>query len=332
MKKNNLILGIYLPIYILLATAAVTLKTIGVFYNLDRYGNYGGAVVVTVANLLVVFGAVFFLTYAFLANGNVRLVPSFSSPMNYIPSGLVSAALAFMGANLIVTSKECEFPINLVTLIAGILAFISIIYFLLATVYDKRISARRASFGIAFLLFLCLYVATIYYSKQLPINAPNKIADQMAYLFITVFFLYEIRLSLGREKWRLYVAFGFIAALIAAYSAIPALIIYFAERTVLSISIYESILTASLLVFILFKIILTVKLTEDKESEFVTALKTAANARESEINPSAPEEIPQEEAEPEQPDENQMSIIGMESEGESEDVDSENEIIKEQNS
>lgn len=320
MKKKNRIFGIYLPIYLLICAAAVTLKTVGGFYYLDRYGYYGDAVIMTVANLLVTAGAVFFLSYIAVGRSDLRLVPSFTSPMNYIPSGIVSAALVFIAVGLFKYSVAIPADIDnhslrlnkYVALIAAVLAVASLLYFLFATVLDKRISAKRASLGIIFLLFLCFYVAFIYFDVTFPINATNKIIDQTTYLFISVFFLYEVRLSMGREKWRAYVAFGLTASLLAAYSSIPALILYFAEGRVTSIFIYESILTAAIFIFILFKLLLTLKLTEDRESEFVTALTAAAKAREEELSPKPEEPVAEENgdgAEGElEPDENQISI------------------------
>ena len=307
MKKNRL-LGIYLPIYILLTIATVALKSVGAFYNLDRYGYYGGAVVMTVANLLITAGAVFFLTYTMFSKKDIRLIPSFSSPMNYVPSGIVGAALVFISVHLFRKAKGID--INYVALIAAVLAVVSVAYFLLATVYEKRISARRASFGIFFLLFITFYVAYLYFDTALPINAPNKVVDQTAYLFIALFFLYEIRLSMGREKWRLYIAFGFIAALLSAYSSIPALIVYFTDGRVISNSVYESILTAALFIFISSKLLLTVSLTEDRECAFVSGLKNSASERDLELSPPAVQEEATEREEKED-DENQLSIIDI---------------------
>ena len=146
MKKKSQILGIYLLIYTVLAIAAVTLKTIGVFYNLDNYGYYGNAVTIKIANILVIAGSLFLLSYAVVEKKDLKLVPSFSSPMNYIPSGLVSASLVFVAVRLLTTRANGEFKETLLALAGGITAAISILYFLFATVYDKRISAKRRNY------------------------------------------------------------------------------------------------------------------------------------------------------------------------------------------
>ena len=125
----------------------------------------------------------------------------------------------------------------------------------------------------------------LYFSTALPINSPNKMLDQMAYLLAAVFFLYETRLSFGREKWRPYIAFGFIAATVCAYSSIPSIILYISNGETVSNTIYESTLTLALFIFIISRIILTAGLIEAKSSPTVSAIAKAAHLRQNEINP-----------------------------------------------
>ena len=187
---------------------------------------------------------------------------------------------------------------------------LSIVYLVLNTVFVRTVSIRRASFGLAIIVFLALYLSYIYFDSRAPINSPVKIVDQLAFAFSAVFFLYEIRLSLGREKWKSYIIFGFIAAALSAYSAIPAIIVYFTLNRIIATSIYESILTLTIFIFIAFKLILIDRLTDAGESSFVIKLKKAAKEREEQLNPkveSAEEKIEAEESE--EPDENQLSIL-----------------------
>ena len=157
------------------------------------------------------------------------------------------------------------------------------------------------------MIVLALYSIYLYFDNDLPINAPAKIIDQMAYLFAAVFFLYETRLSIGREKWRGYIAFGFIAALISAYSSIPALIYFFAKETEISVSIYEMVLSAALFIFISSRMLLTSELIEDVVSPFTNIISKASDQRTSDIAPVAKiEDIT--EAEDETIDENQLTI------------------------
>ena len=331
MKKKARLLGIYLPIFIVILIATVTLKTIAALTSLNRYGYYESSVIINIAHITIVCSVFFFLTYVWTARSGIKLLPSFSSPLNYIPAGLVSTALLFLARHLFLIAKDSfsewyeiyriwnqnyaglpalrpAFPmLALITLICSILAIASIVYFIMSSIFEKRISARRASYGIVTLLFFSVYVAFIYFDATLPINAPNKICDQMAYLATAVFFLYETRLSMGREKWRPYIAFGFIASILTAFSSIPALIVYFVDGITISNTLYETVLTFTLFLFITMKLSLTSVLVEDKESPVVTEIIKYADKREFEINPPKEEETTEESEEPEA-DENQITI------------------------
>ena len=145
----------------------------------------------------------------------------------------------------------------------------------------------------------------------------------MAYLFIALFFLYEIRLSLGRERWKQYIAFGFMAALLSAYSSIPALIVYFAKGKTISLSIYENVLTLMFFVFITLKLLLASYLTEDKTSSVVEGIMKLSAERSAELEKpteAVEEAVAVNEEIAEEPDENQISIMDIEDEQEEEEA------------
>ena len=317
MKHRTKLFGIYLPFFILTTVGAIVLRTVAAvnYFNYE-YGYFTNESLPAIANALIAASFFFFLIYIISTRAKVSLIPSFSSPANYIPSAAVSASLVFMIIHLAKVFINEEQSINKwLALVILIFAALSIIYFALNTIFIRTVSVRRANFGLCTIAFFGLYLAYLYFDKSLPINAPAKIVDQIAYVFAAVFFLYEIRLSLGREKWRSYMIFGFGAAIFSAYSSIPSLITYFVNGEVISNSIYESILTLSVFLFAIFKLFLTDKLVERKESPVVTELKAAAERRNAEIYPT-PEPLPEEELseeaeESEAPDENQYSILDI---------------------
>ena len=328
MRNRIRLFGLYLPFFILLTVAAITLKTIATigYYNYN-YHYFTNKSLPTIANSLVLAAIVFFIIYIISSTRSIRLIPSFSSPANYVPSAVVSASLVFMIIHLARTARASEaLIIKGLSVALLVFAALSIVYFALNTIFIRTISARRANFGFFIIIFLGLYLAFLYFDPTEPINSPIKTADQLAYAFAAVFFLYEIRLSLGREKWKSYIIFGFIAALLTAYSAIPSLITYFATKRVVSNSIYESILTFSVFLFITLKLLLTDKLIEKKEAPFIEKLKEAAAKREAELNHTAEEveEDAVEEEAVEEPDEKQISILDMKTEGDGELYDGQN--------
>ena len=359
MKNKAKLFGIYLPIYLVILVATVTLKTVSCFTSLNNYGYFTEPLMMNISAALLGVGAIFFLFYIWTARRDLKLVPAFATAANYVPSAAVSVALAFVAIHLFSIARvklsawydtylifretvqyypAIKMPTpeisSIIALFAAVFAILSIVYFVFTGMIEKHISIRRANYGLLALLFLCFYLAYIYFDTSLPINAPNKISDQMAYLSATLFFLYETRLSLGREKWRPYISFGFIASLLTAFSSIPALIIYFAEKRIISNSIYETLLTFALFIFITAKLILTANLIEDKKSAIVEGLILSAAKREQEINPNTEEAVETvEDDTAEEPDENQISITDIgneqtdtEPEGEFDDAEEKDEL------
>ena len=116
-------------------------------------------------------------------------------------------------------------------------------------------------------------------SPVLPINSPNKICDELAIVFVALFLLYDVRITLKREIWHAYRGFGYIAALLAAYSAIPSIAVYFIKGEIISNSIYESFLLLAFFIFIMARLILLDELDCKEYSSYVSAMAGAFNER-----------------------------------------------------
>jgi len=361
MKSNSKPLGIYFPIFIGALLATVVMRSVALLLNFNFDTNYfDDKILITVSDYFVIAVSVFFLTYIFTANKDMKFIPNFTSPETYVPTGIVSVALIFMTKSLFDRSGELRKYIEylkelntvssvsliptqkilmILLTVSAIFAALSIVHFLLTALVESHSSTKRASFGLCTVVFLAMYAAYLYYSTNLPLNAPNKIVDEMAFLFSAIFFLFETRLSIGRERWRSYIAFGFIAAFISAYSSIPSLIVYFVKGEVISNRIYENALIFTLFIFITARLILTLKLTEDKECPTVNALIKLAEARDEEVNPIpqkqevieiASEELTDDSEHDEilENDENQMTIDDVEIQNKA----TENENVTEENS
>ena len=289
-------LDIYLFIMLLVTAAAVAVRTVAVFNELDfQLGHYRDTLLITVADWICIGGVILLLSYFALAPRGVKYRADFSGVSTYLPTALVAGGLIFLAVSLFTEAYRLtrrgpvgiaalREPTVLLPVIAAILALASIYYLFLNSYIAGARSERRASAAFWCVLFLCVYPAYLYFSTALPINAPNKIVDQMAYLFAAVFFLFETRISLGRDRWGAYVAFGLISSLISAYSAIPSLIVYFAKGELISSSIAESALTLSLLIFTVSRLITVRSLYNDEPCEVVNGI--LAKTREREASPA----------------------------------------------
>ena len=343
MKNKAHLLGIYLPIFIIALTVSVVLKTVGLgFFYAEGY--FTNKILGSAAWLSVAFASFFFLIYIWVEKKDLKLIPSFSSPANYIPSAILGATIIplavkfFFRANdflekivialerYINFGKTVGIPLSdyiaatdwlqaAIAILVFVTAALSIVYLILNTIFIRSVSIRRAKFGLTIVLFLAFYAAYIYFDNSFSMNSPIKITNELAYLFAAIFFLYEIRLSLGREKWRLYIAFGLIGAILTGYASIPNLVMYFITKNPLAASAEELIFTLALFVFITSKLFLTAHLTEKKESPISLKLRALSDTRDAEINRTeAQDDAPLEEDQEIASDENQISIDEIENE------------------
>ncbi len=283
MSKTAKRLGIYLLALLVFISVSVTLRTVACMTELDfKSGYFDGKICITIANWFAVGGCVAGISYLFVEKKGLKFAASQENAATYIPSGLVSVALLFLAASLTyeVVRQRGDFLSaatfsnfsNLFTFLLAAMAVVSVGAFLLRSLIPEKELPLRAGFDMVFVIFLALYTAALYFDSTAPLNSPAKITDEMAYLFAAVFFIYETRISLGRELWKPYIAFGIAAALLTAYSSVPSLILYFSKGITISDSIAESALTFTLFVFIICRLALILTLPEDKACPTVNAI------------------------------------------------------------
>ena len=273
----------FLVLLLIISLAAIVLRCTALFLNFDpKSGYFDDKILITLANSLVIGGSFLFLTPIFTVKKDVKLIASFSSPATYVPTGLIAVAILFLSIDVLSGIKIKTFknflaavkdPLFIIAILLSISGFLAIFHFILTAVITRRSSTERAALGLCAVAFFALYAIYLYFTKELPLNAPNKLVDQMAYLFSALFFLYETRISIGREKWGAYIAFGLIASITTAYSAIPSFIYYIFSKNITTHSINELALTISLFIFITSRLVLAFTLKKDCESPFVAKLR-----------------------------------------------------------
>ncbi len=285
MRKLELRYGIYLPVLLIGTLTVCALRTAALLTAYDFLsGFYNNLILYYVSSYLTVALIVFMLSYPIVFRFKARLTPTFTSPHTYIPTMLVGASLIFVASEAIGTYLKRPgqplTPGSITTLLVGVFAILAAIHFALNALIAENKTELRANFGMCTVIFACLYAAFLYFNATLPLNNTNKIVDQCSYLFMALFFLYETRISLGREKWRGYTVFGFIAIILGFYSSIPSLIVYFTKGIAISYSIAESAPTLTLAIFVLMRIILLAYYKNDESSATMEGFVAIATERE----------------------------------------------------
>ncbi len=292
MNKNSKRLGIYILLAMVFTVAAALLRTFALLGDLeDNLIYFKNGSLMLASAIVCAVGAVLLFTYCFTSR-HVALRASFSSATTYIPTGLVATALVVLCAGLISFinaasplpfAQSLVHPALMLAAVAALLTPFSAAHFFLTAFLTERHTTIRAAFSLATVLLLATLAAFLYFEDTTPLNSPNKLVDQMAYLFSALFFLYEARISLGREKWRPYSAFGLVAMLLCFYSAIPALIAYQVAGITLSVGVEIYVFTLLIGLFILARLCLTATLSEDGENRAMTGLREYAEARQASL-------------------------------------------------
>lgn len=306
MNTNSKRLGIYLTIMLIATAIATSLRTVACVSYLDyQSGFYSNKALITAADMITILTAIGMLSYALTAK-RIKLRASFSTSSTYVPTGILGVATAFLGIRTFAYAiSTCKYPFfsvevftfkspsTLIGVLAGILALLSIAHHFFNAFLTESKSELRAYFAIASIAFLAFYSILLYLDETVAINDTSKMVREMSFLLAAIFFLYEARISLGREMWRIYTAFGLCAATLAAYASIPAIITYYVKGVVLSAtkakslaSLEEYLLLLALFIFIVARLFLTAALKEEKENELVKALGEYAKSREERVNES----------------------------------------------
>lgn len=284
MKKLRLI-DLYLIPTIILTLVAVVLRSFALLncFNTDRM-HFDDKFAVTVSYGIILLLIAGCFTYMFFGEKKSSLIARSDNIASYIPAGILSIGLLFIGVQNLNVGLVTDGRLGATLVISGILAFISILSFFLTIIIEKNESFIKSLFSLSVVLFLALYASMLFFNTtKHPTNSPNKIIDQLAYVFASLFFLQETRISLGRAKWRSYVSFGLIATVMTAYSSLPALITYATSGYVVSDSIIESVVTLLLCVFIFSKVLQTKSFTENSECSEAHGIVMLARMREEEI-------------------------------------------------
>lgn len=306
MNTNTKLLRTYLAIMIFLTAAATSLRSVACIINLDyASGFFADKALITAANTIITVTVLGMFSYLFTAP-RINLRPSFATSATYVPAGVIGVATAFLGSKIISYVTEvnnspmlfsdnptAKTPLLFIGTLAAILAFLSIAHHFFNAFITESKAEIRAYFAIASIMFLALYAMVIYLDPTLSVGESSKILRLTAFLVAALFFLYEARISLGREMWRIYTAFGLAAAALCAYASVPAIITYYVKDALISsanskslVSIEEYLLLLALFIFIVARLWVTSSLQEDKENELIKVLSDYAKDREEKVEES----------------------------------------------
>lgn len=291
MNRNSKRLGMALILIAIFSAAACALRTLACIWHLeDNLIYFAKNPLLPTANILVIAAAALALVIA-LGMNKEPLRANFSSALTFVPSGLAAIAVLIFGLAMLATYTVTVSPIPdqrvdvaaALALVCALLTPFSAVHFFLTVFLADRHAKLRGFFALATVLIGAAYASFLYFNSGSPINAPNKLTEQMAYLFASLFFLYEARISLGREMWRGYIAFGLVATLLCAYASIPALLAYVIEGSMVTKTVESAAFLLAVSIFVFARLCMVACAAPDRESDEMSVLRLFAEKRECEL-------------------------------------------------
>ncbi len=288
-------IGIYLPIFLTFLLATVTIRCIALLCDFDfSSGYFTRKALISVSDYMLIGVCFLFFTYIIIARRGMKVRYELSSPRGYVASAILECAVLFLGISMLISYAGRGLAPSLNALLLQPMAIIEILLFILslpasaylviASTDTRRISTVRAGLGLCTVIFFATYAAYLYFEASLPINAPNKLVDQMSYLFASLFLLFETRISLDRQTPRAYVAMGLISASLAAYSSIPSVIVFLVSGQSVSNSIYDVALSLAFCIYVILRLISFDDAKSYEESSIVAIIRESADNTEASLN------------------------------------------------
>ncbi len=299
-KRIQTKFGPYPILATLLAVVACTLRTVATFLGVDAFGYFENSTLYRVSVWMTVAAVLLLLTLPLAYRKRQAVLAEQTTPHTFLPSLMMGMLfLFFLGEGIFSLLGTLFLPTidNLAYALTLILGLFSCIYFFSLAILESKENDRKANFGMACVLFFGVYSAYLYLNTEMPRNAHIELCEEMTWIALMLYFLYEVRIALGKQKQNLYVSFAMIGGLLCAYNVIPTFIYYIATGRLLASSFTAFLLLCGTLAFILMRLALFAKSPVDAPIPLVENLLKLARAREEEVReieafyaPALPEE------------------------------------------
>ncbi|MBR5453681.1 MAG: hypothetical protein IKV54_06345 [Clostridia bacterium] len=247
------IFGVFILAAILLSAGRFWL--ISSFYN-TATGYYDGAgnsdtvinYLVYAAVVIAVIAGVFFMK-------KIEIVPSKHSGAG-IFSGIFGG-LAVAAAFVLTLIEQSLAEYGALDYLSLFLMIPVALYFILGAV--ARIGyTPKMLLGFSVILWSAVNLLRLYFDLTYTINNPAKVSEQLLCIAFMLFFLYESRTLIGRNRPAAQLAIGNAAIILSVVSVLPNVLAYFLYGYNLSISFASQIAELGVTVYVIVRLAVTV--------------------------------------------------------------------------
>lgn len=242
MLKISNKLKVYLYTAFILTGVCVLLLTLAILLDYNAGVNYfNSSLSFSVFRALCIITVVWFFSAFFLIpkkqlNGDtplttVTIFPSSLFAVIMLSTGLVALAAGLKTEPVLKLFRGLKSDKPTIILICGLLALISVVYFIMNCFPPKGKSREKhALVGFSVPLSAAMLVAVSYFDVTVSMNAPSKLMFHFSLILFMLWSLYELRAMLGKPMPRCYFVFGLTAMLLSASASLPWMIAFFAGK------------------------------------------------------------------------------------------------------
>ena len=205
---------------------ACTLRTVSFFVSFDADVGYfhpaSPLVILTVVCILLSVALCAAISFLINNKGASEELSSLPAP-RFVAAALCAILLCIAAFYLLIRASKVPAPALLVLLTA--FALLAAAAYFLLRLFDKRTTAAVV-LGFFTILAAALSLATTYFDRYTPMNAPHKLSLHLCMLAIMFAVLYELRALLGRPMLRACTAATAIAASLCSTYALSNIIAF----------------------------------------------------------------------------------------------------------
>ncbi|MBQ8207869.1 MAG: hypothetical protein IJZ89_03945 [Clostridia bacterium] len=243
MRRSIKILKIYSVVFAVLTVLAIVLRCLSLFNFYDSDIGYyrTEAILPDIFHLISVLVPILAFSLLFLMERPIiwryqHPKPEYAAVRAGAVFGIAAIA-SYVIYDLIALSGEFRNVIGsiqstkageIVCLLALLFGLLGIVYFALILAGKTSKGDKHVLFGYAVILFVLMVLANTYFDFYTTMNSPNKLLTQVTLMSVMLYFLYELRFSLGNEAPRSYAAVSLAALYFTSVSSVPGIIAFFA--------------------------------------------------------------------------------------------------------
>ena len=268
-KKYKTLCAALMTLTVILTAALATVRTLMLawFYNTETGYFNCDDVYTTVFYLCEALCLVIAIAALVTLGKKIRIAQPAPSSVSLF-AGLFCGFLmaASVALYFLETPIDAAFGSYLV-IIALVLALVSAVYFLLGATAQKLGYTVKSLLCFAVILWAMVNLFVLYFDITLTINNPAKIAEQLALVSVMLYFLYECRFFLEKQRPAVYLAIGFISCVLLGVSVVPNIISAFFLGVDVSTGFYTQISELGIFVYVLFRTVSNIKNIDIKAPE-----------------------------------------------------------------